>query len=94
MPLAMPSCATFDTHSTSPAPLAWVCRHNFFVQITDVHCDSASRNASRGNPRFTERHRRRDCQPRGKPVRRRRRSELRLPGHQASPAERSFGDQP
>jgi hypothetical protein len=94
MPLAMPSCATFDTHSTTPAPLAWVYRHNFFVPIADVNCESTSRNASRGNPRFIARHRRRNCQQRGKPVRRRRRSELRLPGHQASPAERSFGDQP
>ena len=94
MPLAMPSCATFDTHSTSPAPLTWVCRHKFFVQITDVNCASTSRNVSRGNPCFIARYRRRDYQQPGKPARRRRRSELRLPCHQASPAERSFGDQP
>lgn len=67
MPLAMPSCATFDTYSTSPAPLTWVCRHKFFVQITDVNCASTSRNVSRGNPCFIARYRRRDYQQPGNP---------------------------
>jgi hypothetical protein len=94
MPVAMPSCATFDAHSTPPAPLGWAYGHNFFLQITDAICESNSRKANCENARFIARHRRLDYQHSGKPIRRTPPSELRLPSHQTSLAEPSFRDQP
>jgi hypothetical protein len=94
MPVAMPSCATFDAHPTPPAPLGGAYGSNFFRQITDAICESNSRKANRENGRFIARHRRLDDQHSGKFIRRTPPSELRLPSHQTSLAEPFFRDQP